>query len=168
MRSISIDVAIVLYPSLAVLKCFRSFDLQTFAKLQQFTSSIRTGKKHPSHETEEESKRVWKNAKEVAIEKLQRRDEVDENKNGKRDRSSVGSSEKEKEKEKEKEEYAAYSGQVLEGESDEEGLGDDWYKGKLKFRKHVTDKLRIGGDGRRVDDYEVIDPRSGREDGVRK
>ena len=31
---------------------------------------------------------------------------------------------------------------------------------KLKFRRHITDKLRVGGDGRKLDDYVVIDPRS--------
>jgi hypothetical protein len=136
-------------------KLFCPYVNQTFAKLQQFTSSIRTNKQHPDHEDAAESKKVWKNAKEVAIEKLQRMDEEEENENGKRNRSSVGSGEKE--------EFAAYSGQVLEGDSDGEGVGDDWYKGKLKFRKHVTDKLRIGGDGRRVDDYEVIDSRAGKK-----
>jgi hypothetical protein len=120
--------------------------------LQQFTSSIRTSKQHLDHDSEVESKKVWKNAKEVAIERLQKRDEEDENENGKRNRSSVAN--------RDKVEFAAYSGQVLEEDSDGEGVGDDWYKGKLKFRKHVTDKLRIGGDGRRVDDYEVIDPRA--------
>jgi hypothetical protein len=137
------------------LKLFCPYVNQTFAKLQQFTSSIRTNKQYPDHEDAAESKKVWKNAKEVAIEKLQRKDDEEEIENGKRNRSSVGSSEKE--------EFAAYSGQVLEGDSDGEGVGDDWYKGKLKFRKHVTDKLRIGGDGRRVDDYEVIDSRAGKK-----
>ena len=72
--------------------------------------------------------------------------------------------------------FDAYNGQVLEGASDDEELGKDWNSGKLKFRRHITDKLRkggreggvggavggeVGGDGRRVDDYEVIDPRAG-------
>jgi hypothetical protein len=123
--------------------------------LQQFTSSIRSNKQHADLDDAAESKKVWKNAKEVAIERLQRKDEEEENENGKRNRISAASSEKI--------EFAAYSGQVLEGDSDGEGVGDDWYKGKLKFRKHVTDKLRIGGDGRRVDDYEVIDSRAGKK-----
>jgi hypothetical protein len=60
------------------------------------------------------------------------------------------------------ENFEAYNGQILEGDSDDEKLGDDWHSGKLKFRRHVDDKLRkgeVGGDGRRVDDYEVIDSR---------
>ena len=49
---------------------------------------------------------------------------------------------------------------MLEGASDDEEVGDDWHTGKLKFRRHITDKLRVGGDGRKLDDYVVIDPRS--------
>ena len=73
----------------------------------------------------------------------------------------VGNDEKEVVEEvEEKDVFEAYNGQVLEGASDDEEVGDDWHTGKLKFRRHVTDKLRVGGDGRRVDDYVVIDPRS--------
>ena len=61
-------------------------------------------------------------------------------------------------------EFEAYNGQVLEEDSDAEDLGSDWHKGKLKFRKHITDKLRVGGDGRRVDDYKVIDSRAVKKD----
>lgn len=59
--------------------------------------------------------------------------------------------------------FDAYNGQILDHDSDDNDiLGNDWHTGKLKFRKHVDDKLRkkIGGDGRSIDDYEVIDSRA--------
>ncbi|CAN0003873.1 unnamed protein product, partial [Discosporangium mesarthrocarpum] len=56
----------------------------------------------------------------------------------------------------------AYHGQVTEGRlyegdegSDEDG---DWFSGRLKFRRHIDDDLRLGSDGRKLDDYTVIDP----------
>ncbi|CAM9497681.1 unnamed protein product [Phaeothamnion confervicola] len=54
-----------------------------------------------------------------------------------------------------------YHGQVTEqplyeGEDDDAG----WFATKLKFRKHIDDKYRMGADGRAVDDYEVIDDRA--------
>jgi peptidyl-prolyl cis-trans isomerase SDCCAG10 len=36
---------------------------------------------------------------------------------------------------------------------------DPWFAGKLKFVKHIDDNYRLGGDGRDVDDYAVIDSR---------
>lgn len=62
-----------------------------------------------------------------------------------------------------------YSGQVLdkedtdklrddEGDRDVNDVNDNWFSGKLKFRKHVDDAYR-SGDGRQAHDYEVIDPR---------
>ena len=57
----------------------------------------------------------------------------------------------------------SYSGQVLEADDDgREDLGD-WHQGKLKFKKHIDDQYRMGGDGRSIDDYAVIDSRSGGE-----
>ena len=57
----------------------------------------------------------------------------------------------------------SYHGQVLETGSDEDNdvTLEDWHVGKLKFRKkHIDDQYRIlGGDGRRVDDYEMTDAR---------
>ncbi len=55
-----------------------------------------------------------------------------------------------------------YHGQILE---DNEAAAEDedlssWHAGKLKFRKHIDDRYRIGSDGRMVDDYAVIDSRS--------
>lgn len=53
-----------------------------------------------------------------------------------------------------------YNGQVLDNDADNDS--DDtgsWHSGKLKFRNHVDDKLRMGGDNRSIDDYTVIDPR---------
>jgi peptidyl-prolyl cis-trans isomerase SDCCAG10 len=56
-----------------------------------------------------------------------------------------------------------YHGQVLEDNSDDEdgdgagALGSEWCSGKLKFKKHIDDNLRLGGDGRRIDDIIVID-----------
>ena len=54
----------------------------------------------------------------------------------------------------------SYHGQVLEG-NDEDKL-DNWYGGKLTFKKHAMDdqyRFGLGGDGRHVDDYEVVDSR---------
>ncbi len=75
----------------------------------------------------------------------------------------------------------AYHGQVLERDDDEEREGEGegeggekWHTGKLKFRKHIDDAYRNaststsaststtearGGDGRRMSDYVVSDPR---------
>ena len=54
-----------------------------------------------------------------------------------------------------------YTGQVLEkGSDDEEDTeGTNWLKGKLKFRKHIDDLYRMGGDGRSLEDYKVEDMR---------
>lgn len=56
----------------------------------------------------------------------------------------------------------AYNGQVTEGKlyegEDDADDGDDWFKGPLKFKRHIDDDLRKGSDGRRADDYAVIDP----------
>ena len=124
---------------------------QTFAKLQNFTSSIRKNKSQENAENDEnnteKSSSRNKTSKERAIDKLQK----------------LGNENDGVEKEGENEdkvEFNAYSGQVLEGASDDEEVGDDWHTGKLKFRRHITDKLRVGGDGRKLDDYVVIDPRS--------
>ncbi len=54
----------------------------------------------------------------------------------------------------------SYHGQVLEGKDDEKL--DDWCSGKLTFKKHAMDdqyRFGLGGDGRHVDDYEVVDSR---------
>lgn len=56
----------------------------------------------------------------------------------------------------------AYSGQVTEGQlyegEDEADDGDDWFARPLKFKRHIDDDLRTGSDGRKADDYSVIDP----------
>ncbi len=66
----------------------------------------------------------------------------------------------------------SYHGQVLERDSDDEGQGGreeslaDWHVGKLRFKKHIDDKYRMGvtgSDGRNMDDYTVCDPRSERQ-----
>lgn len=64
----------------------------------------------------------------------------------------------------------AYNGQVTEGKlyegEDDADDGDDWFKGPLKFKRHIDDDLRKGSDGRRADDYAVIDPlKQGHEPG---
>jgi hypothetical protein len=52
-----------------------------------------------------------------------------------------------------------------EGASLDEGKEDvaAWHLGKLKFRRHIDDNLRagvkVGGDGRYLDDYVIIDTR---------
>ncbi len=72
----------------------------------------------------------------------------------------------------------AYVGQVLDhSESDEEkqkvvsssqntadnndkDVDNDWFSGKLKFRKHIDDAYRnTSSDNRKIEDYEVVDPR---------
>eukprot|EP00752_Nemacystus_decipiens_P004159 g3805.t1 len=56
----------------------------------------------------------------------------------------------------------AYHGQVTEGKlyegEDDADDGGNWFTGPLKFKRHIDDDLRKGSDGRRADDYAVIDP----------
>ena len=133
--------------------------------MQNFTSSLRKNKtidngnnsddddnetdgKNGKDGKDGKSQRVWKNAKVTAIDKLQSNDiKISDVK-----------------KIPKIEEFEAYNGQVLEEGSGDEKLGNDWHAGKLKFRKHITDKLRIGGDGRRVDDYVVLDSRANQKE----
>lgn len=141
---------------------FFFFLFQTFAKLQNFTSSLRKNKSvengkdendnNDDNDNNRKTERVWKNAKVTAIDNLQ----LNEIKN-----SNLDTNTKEITK---IDEFEAYNGQVLEEGSGDEDLGNDWHAGKLKFRKHVTDKLRIGGDGRKVDDYVVLDSRLKKKD----
>ncbi|CAM9249133.1 unnamed protein product [Choristocarpus tenellus] len=66
----------------------------------------------------------------------------------------------EKGKSSKRTEKEAYHGQVTEGmlyEGDESD-GENWFSGSLKFKKHIDDNLRMGSDGRKTDDYAVIDP----------
>eukprot|EP01033_Poteriospumella_lacustris_P011230 gene11230-7985_t len=56
----------------------------------------------------------------------------------------------------------SYHGQVLEANSDEEENLSDWCSGKLKFKRHVDDRYRQGGDKFRVEEYEVVDPKAQR------
>jgi peptidyl-prolyl cis-trans isomerase SDCCAG10 len=59
-------------------------------------------------------------------------------------------------------EAPVYSGQVLEdGDEDGDEPIEGWHQGKLKFKKHIDDALRMGSDGRKLDDIVVIDPRKG-------
>ena len=66
-----------------------------------------------------------------------------------------------------------YHGQVLEDDFDDDNGADSggWMETKFKCRKHIdhgsksgeaVDDLK-GGDGRRVDDYEVVDGKAGRD-----
>jgi peptidyl-prolyl cis-trans isomerase SDCCAG10 len=54
-----------------------------------------------------------------------------------------------------------YHGQILE--SDDEKTGSDWMQTRFKCRRHMDLALReedeglVGGDGRRIDEYEVLD-----------
>lgn len=62
-------------------------------------------------------------------------------------------------------EAEAYHGQVMEeGDSllldGPDDAGDDWFVGGLKFKKHIDDQFR-GGDGRRADDYIVVQEKTG-------
>jgi hypothetical protein len=124
---------------------------QTFAKLQQFTSSIRTNKNTTK---EIDASHGIKNNK-ISNSLSNKKIEILQNSN--KDENIIKKIEKSKD-----EEFDAYNGQILDHDSDDNDiLGNDWHSGKLKFRKHVDDKLRkkIGGDGRSIDDYEVIDSR---------
>ncbi len=57
----------------------------------------------------------------------------------------------------------SYHGQILEHNSDEDDANmNDWYVGKLKFRKHVDDQYRQGSDKFRVEEYDVVDTRKQR------
>ena len=63
-------------------------------------------------------------------------------------------------------ETQSYHGQILRnglGDDDEDDPGndDDWFVGKLKFKKHTDELFQTGGDGRATDDYVTIDTRSG-------
>ena len=56
---------------------------------------------------------------------------------------------------------ATYHGQILEDETDNR----DWLKTKFKCKKHMDqDAKNRGGDGRGIDDYEVIEERSSATD----
>ena len=48
-----------------------------------------------------------------------------------------------------------YHGQILDASDD-----SDWMNTKFKCKKHMDQDAKTGGDGRRADDYEVIDERS--------
>jgi hypothetical protein len=55
-----------------------------------------------------------------------------------------------------------YHGQILvrdDDDDDDKAIGTTWHVGKLKFRKHIDDAYRIGSDGKKLQDYTVIDPR---------
>eukprot|EP01035_Chromulina_nebulosa_P017347 gene17347-22894_t len=61
-------------------------------------------------------------------------------------------------------EVESYHGQVLEKSEvedleDSNELNNNWHIGKLKFKRHIDDDYRKGGDGRNIDDYAVIDTR---------
>jgi len=67
----------------------------------------------------------------------------------------------EEEKERKVESKPTYSGQILEddGNGDEDG-GSDWLKTKFKCKRHIDHDAKdqaLGGDGRKMDDYEVVD-----------
>jgi peptidyl-prolyl cis-trans isomerase SDCCAG10 len=56
---------------------------------------------------------------------------------------------------------ATYHGQILERDVDSK----DWIKTKFKCKKHMDhDAKNRGGDGRRIDDYEVVEERSSATD----
>ncbi len=58
----------------------------------------------------------------------------------------------------------AYSGKILEDDDhDYSGKDRDWLKHKFKCRRHVDHDLKdevLGGDGRKAQDYEVIDDKN--------
>lgn len=124
--------------------------IQTLAKLQQFTSSIsKTHTKRIDVSIDIKNNKVSNSSSNRQIQTLQ---------NSKNDEESVSENIN-----KSNDQFEAYNGQILDNDSDDNDiLGNDWHSGKLKFRKHVDDKLKkkIGGDGRSIDDYEVVDSRN--------
>lgn len=59
---------------------------------------------------------------------------------------------------------ATYHGQVLESDGeDETGRKGDWLRTRFKCRRHVDHGAGTSGDGRDVDDYEVVDDRDNRK-----
>jgi peptidyl-prolyl cis-trans isomerase SDCCAG10 len=56
----------------------------------------------------------------------------------------------------------AYHGQVLESDDEEQGAKSDWLGTRFKCRKHMDHHAQesgeLGGDGRSMDDYLVLDP----------
>eukprot|EP00553_Chaetoceros_curvisetus_P003157 CAMPEP_0204615144 /NCGR_PEP_ID=MMETSP0717-20131115/2717_1 /ASSEMBLY_ACC=CAM_ASM_000666 /TAXON_ID=230516 /ORGANISM="Chaetoceros curvisetus" /LENGTH=133 /DNA_ID=CAMNT_0051628011 /DNA_START=111 /DNA_END=512 /DNA_ORIENTATION=- len=66
----------------------------------------------------------------------------------------------------------AYSGKILEDDDhDYSGRDRDWLKHKFKCRRHVDHDLKdevLGGDGRRAQDYEVIDDKNRRHNSLRR
>lgn len=48
-------------------------------------------------------------------------------------------------------------GKLYEGDEDADDAGD-WFTGPLKFKRHIDDEYRKGSDGRKAEDYAVIDP----------
>lgn len=65
-----------------------------------------------------------------------------------------------------------YHGQILENERGEDSQPAKWLQTKFKCKKHVDHLAQEGGDGRSMDDYEVIDDRRHRgshsKEGTRK
>ena len=89
---------------------------------------------------------------------------------------------KELQESREREESMAptYHGQVLEDDDDDDDSGidasaDGWMKTKFKCRKHIDHGAKVNeagdgqkaGDGRRIDDYEVLDGKTDRNNGDR-
>lgn len=67
----------------------------------------------------------------------------------------------------------SYHGQILDNENDDEKEMSDWMSTKFKCRRHIDSNLRlendgVGGDGRDIDEYEVIDGSyNGRQDSTK-
>ena len=53
----------------------------------------------------------------------------------------------------------AYNGQVLDDGDDDQDR-NDWMQTRFKCRKHMDSDARLGGDGRNLDDYAVVDEKS--------
>lgn len=61
-----------------------------------------------------------------------------------------------------------YHGQILEDEDYDVDRKPDWLKTKFKCRRHMdidSPEANLGGDGRNMDDYEVVDERDRETDG---
>lgn len=62
---------------------------------------------------------------------------------------------------------SSYHGQLMVSDEDEDddGNAEDWFAGKLNFKKHTDDLFRTSGDGRDANDYLTVDERLQRADG---
>lgn len=62
-----------------------------------------------------------------------------------------------------KDDVPSYHGQVLDND-DPQADGQDWFRTRFQCKRHIDNGDLLGGDGRDMDDYEVVDDRTRRRD----